>query len=52
MALLAANQVAISLGPMDWGAVGLASVIIFFILGKKLWRDVKKWIEPRAGPER
>lgn len=40
---LAANQVLVTLGPLEWGAVALASAIIFAILGRKLLRDIERW---------
>jgi len=31
----------VNLGMTEWGFVALASVIIFAILGKKLWREFR-----------
>jgi len=43
---LAANALTLSLGPMDWLAVSLASLFAF--LGRRLLRDVKRWLSPRS----
>ena len=40
MFALAHAQMPVSLGPGEWGFVALASVIIFSILGKRLWLDL------------
>jgi len=45
--MLAANQIALSLGPMDWAAVALASLAIFAVLGRRLLGDIKRWRAPR-----
>jgi hypothetical protein len=34
-----------SMGPMDWFFVGLASAIIWLILGGKMWRDIQGWLK-------
>jgi hypothetical protein len=30
--------------PMDWAFVGIASAIVFAILGKKMARDIAGWL--------
>jgi hypothetical protein len=41
MFALAHSQAPVVMGPYEWGFVALASVIIFSILGKRLWLDLK-----------
>lgn len=39
---LAHEQLPLVLGPLEWGMVTLATVIIFGILGPRMLRDLKK----------
>jgi hypothetical protein len=41
MFALAHAQSPVVMGPYEWGFVALSSVIIFSILGKRLWLDFK-----------
>ncbi len=36
-----------SLSPGDWAWFGLASAVIFGLLGGKLLRDIRGWLSPR-----
>lgn len=40
----------IGLNDADWFFVGLASAIIFAILGRKLWRDIRGWMGTQSDP--
>ena len=42
--LAAADPLSLDLTALEWGAVVLASAIIFAIIGKRLWRDVRGWL--------
>ena len=39
IAIVAHAQAPVHLGLAEWGFVALSSVIIFSILGKRLWQD-------------
>ena len=39
IAVVAHAQAPVHLGTAEWGFVALSSVIIFSILGKRLWQD-------------
>jgi len=39
--ILAHAQAPVNLGLEEWGFVALATVIIFSILGKRLWLDLR-----------
>ncbi len=42
--LAGADPLALDLHPVDWGAVALASAIIFAILGRRLLADLRRWL--------
>ena len=34
---------------VDWGWVGLTTLVIFALLGPRLWRDIRGWMGKEAG---
>lgn len=42
--MTAAEPVFLGLSGLDWGAVGIACAIVFAILGRKLWADIRGWM--------
>ena len=42
--IIAAETMVLGLTGIEWGFVALASLIIFLILGRKLARDVRGWM--------
>ena len=41
------NPIAVisAMNPVDWGFVALSTVIIFGILGPRLFRDIRGWLQ-------